>query len=135
MDAHELESFGARYAAAWSSQNPMSVAKFFSEGGSLKVNDDAPAQGRADITDVARGFMTAFPDMIVAMDAIEPRPGGAIFHWTLTGANSGPNGTGQHVRFSGYEEWTFGPDGLVAKSLGHFDADEYAHQLQYGVEA
>jgi hypothetical protein len=38
------------------------------------------------------------------------------------------------VRFSGYEEWTFTADGLVAASLGHFDAAEYARQLAHGVD-
>ena len=46
-----------------------------------------------------------------------------------TGTNTGPGGTGRPVRISGYEEWTFGPDGLVARSLGHFDAAEYQRQV------
>jgi len=29
----------------------------------------------------------------------------------------------------GYEEWTIGADGLIAKSLGHFDEAEYKRQL------
>jgi hypothetical protein len=37
------------------------------------------------------------------------------------------------VRFNGYEDWKFGEDGLVAESLGHFDADEYERQLREGV--
>ena len=42
-------------------------------------------------------------------------------------------GTRMRVRdFSGYEEWTIGEDGLVARSLGHFDENEYRHQLEYG---
>ncbi|HKV84998.1 MAG TPA: ester cyclase [Ktedonobacterales bacterium] len=135
MDSRELLAFGTRYAIAWSSQQPWSVAEFFSEDGSLQVNDDAPAKGRAAIAGVAQGFLTAFPDMSVSMDEIEARPEGGVFHWTFTGTNTGPNGTGQRVRFSGYEEWTFGPDGLVADSKGHFDAEEYARQLEHGVSA
>jgi len=39
------------------------------------------------------------------------------------------------VRFSGYEVWTFGNDGLVANSMGNFDNDEYQYQLQHGIDA
>jgi len=50
------------------------------------------------------------------------------FHWTFTGTNTGPGGTGKAVHISGYEEWTI-DDGLIARSLGHYDAAEYARQL------
>lgn len=135
MGPSELRAFGSRYASAWSSQDPASVAEFFAENGSLKVNDDTPAVGRAAIAGVAQGFLTAFPDMVVTMDDIVPRSDGAVFHWTFTGTNTGPGGTGHRVRFSGYEEWTFDADGLVAASLGHFDAAEYAHQLEHGIDS
>jgi predicted ester cyclase len=134
MDNAALRAFGSQYAQAWSSQNPESVAAFFAEGGSLRVNDDAPAVGREAIAEVARGFMTAFPDTEVIMDDVVPRGEGAEFHWTYTGTNTGPGGTGKRVRFSGYEAWTFDADGLVARSLGHFDAAEYQHQLEHGVD-
>jgi hypothetical protein len=37
------------------------------------------------------------------------------------------------VRIGGYEEWTFGLDGLIAESKGHFDEAEYQRQLRVGV--
>ena len=129
MEIDELRDFATRYTAAWCSQDPASVASFFSEGGSLTVNDGEPAVGREAITEVARGFMTAFPDMVVEMDDIAAEGDGAIYRWTLTGTNTGPGGTGNPVHISGYEEWTIGADGLVASSQGHFDADEYQRQL------
>ena len=98
------------------------------------MNDAAPAVGRAAITEVARGFMTAFPDMVVAMDALIRRPPSVEFHWTLEGTNTGPGGTGNRVRISGYEEWQLDSDGLVAESKGHFDAVEYQRQLERGVD-
>lgn len=130
----ELDEFAARYAEAWCSQRPESVAAFFAEDASLRVNADAPAVGRAAITEVARGFMTAFPDMVVSMDGLVRGPCGVEFHWTLTGTNAGPGGTGRRVRISGYEEWRMNADGLVAESRGHFDAAEYERQLAHGVE-
>lgn len=51
---------------------------------------------------------------------------------TLTGTNTGPGGTGKAVRISGYEEWTFGTEGLIAESKGHFDETEYNRQLKVG---
>lgn len=77
--------------------------------------------------------MTTFPDMVVTFDRLEPQPTGTEFHWTLTGTNTGPGGTGKRVRISGYELWKIDNDGLIAESKGHFDSAEYERQLKYGV--
>ena len=74
--------------------------------------------------------MAAFPDMVVKLDSLREEKDQTIFHWTWTGTNSGPGGTGKAVHLSGYERWTFGPSGLIAKSDGHFDNDEYQRQLK-----
>jgi len=50
----------------------------------------------------------------------------------LTGANTGPGGTGRAVRISGFEEWKFGEDGLIAESEGYFDITEWQNQLESG---
>ena len=39
---------------------------------------------------------------------------------------------GNQVRFNGWEAWTFSSDGLVANSVGTFDATEYERQLAEG---
>lgn len=132
MDAAQLKELARRYTAAWCSQNAASVAAFFAEDGSLTINDGAPSLGRPAITAAAQGFMTAFPDMLVAMDDVSIRGHQTVYHWTLTGTNTGPGGTGRAVRISGYEEWTIGQDGLIAESKGHFDAADYQRQLQSG---
>jgi hypothetical protein len=130
MDKEQLVILGKKYAAAWSSQNPGSVAAFFSPGGSLKVNSDPPATGREAITKVAQGFMTAFPDMVVSMDSLVSKANGTEFHWTLKGTNSGPGGTGNKVSISGFEIWEFNEDGFIQNSIGSFDAVEYNRQLK-----
>ena len=130
MDKAQLNAFGTRYAAAWCSQNAASVAAFFAENGSLTINDSAPAVGRAAITAAAQSFMTAFPDMVVTMDGVGREGDRTVFRWTLNGTNTGPGGSGRSVRISGYEEWTIGPDGLVADSKGHFDEADYNRQLR-----
>jgi hypothetical protein len=132
MIPSKLQSFAQAYARAWCSDEPERVAAFFSPNGSLKVNDGAPAVGRAAIAGVAQSFMAAFPDIIVSFDGLERKGERVHFHWTLTGTNTGPGGTGTFVRVSGIEDWRFAADGLVAESLGHFDAAEYERQLQHG---
>lgn len=129
MDTTKLRELGTRYTAAWCSQNAASVAAFFGEQGALTINDAAPAVGRAAIAAAAQGFMTAFPDMVVAMDSVSIDDGRAVYRWTLTGSNTGPGGTGRAIRISGYEEWTLSADGLIARSSGHFDEADYNRQL------
>jgi predicted ester cyclase len=133
-DLAEFTKFAKRYAGAWCSQNPESVAAFFAENGSLSVNDGPPAVGRAAIAGVARGFMRDLPDIAVTMDDITHDSDGTKFHWTFTGTNTGPSGTGKRVRISGYELWKIDNDGLIAESKGHFDSAEYERQLKYGVD-
>lgn len=130
-----LQAFATRYTAAWCSQNAASVAAHFAEQGSLRINAGAPAVGRTAITASAQAFMTAFPDMIVAMDSLITNGAHPVYHWMLTGTNTGPGGTGKAVRIHGYEEWTIGADGLIAASLGHYDEVEYARQVKDGVGA
>ena len=129
-DLGELTKFATRYAEAWCSQNPESVAAFFAENGSLRVNDGSPAVGRAAIAEVARGFMRDLPDIIVTMDDMTNETDAMTFHWTLTGTNTGPGGTGKRLRISGYELWKIDEGGLIAESKGHFDSAEYERQLK-----
>ncbi len=132
-DLAKLTEFATRYAKAWCSQDPERVAAFFAENGLLSVNDGPPAVGRAAIAEIARGFMSAFPDMVVTFDKLEPQSNATAFHWTLTGTNTGPGGTRKRVRISGYELWQFDNDGLIGNSKGHFDSAEYERQLKHGV--
>ena len=129
MDSARLNEFATRYTAAWCSQKPASVAAFFAETGSLTINAGAPSVGRAAITAAAQDFMTAFPDLVVTMNEASLHGRRAVYRWTLTGTSTGPGGTGRAVRISGFEEWTIGPDGLIAESKGHFDEADYKRQL------
>jgi hypothetical protein len=121
--SEELNDFAARYAKAWCSQNPESVAAFFAANALFTVNGGPPTPA----LEIARGFMRDFPDMTVTFDKLEPRGDGTAFHWTLTGRYAG---TGNHVRISGYELWKIDNAGLIAESSGHFDAAEYERQLR-----
>jgi steroid delta-isomerase-like uncharacterized protein len=134
VTSNRLKEFAQHYAKAWCSQNPETVAAFFAENGSISINNGPPAVGRTAIAREAQAFMTTFPDMIVTFDKLEPRGDRTAFHWTLTGTNSGPGGSGKRVRISGYELWQIGDDGLIAESKGHFDAADYERQLKHGVD-
>lgn len=129
VDPDRLKDLAAHYTAAWGSQDPAGVASFFSESGSLRINEGTPSVGRPAIAAAAQGFMTAFPDLVVVMDSLSVDGNHAVYHWTLTGTNTGPGGTGKPARISGYEEWTIDTDGLIASSVGHFDEAEYKRQL------
>jgi steroid delta-isomerase-like uncharacterized protein len=129
-DLTKLEKFAQRYAKAWCSQDPKKVAAFFAENGSISINNGPRAVGRAAIAREAQAFMATFPDMIVTFDKLESRGGATAFHWTLTGTNTSPGGTGKRVRISGYELWNLDNDGLITESSGHFDAADYERQLK-----
>ena len=121
-----LTKFAQRYADAWCSQDPEKVAAFYAKDGSISVNGGSPVP----IAEVARAFMRDFPDMVVTFDKLKNTPAGIEFHWTFTGTNTGPGGTGNPVRISGYELWEIGKDGLIRESKGQFDAAEYERQLR-----
>jgi hypothetical protein len=129
MTPTRIQDFATRYAA-WSGQSAAAVASFFAPEGSLRINGGPPSIGREAITAVAQSFMTAFPDLIVVCDRLEIAGGQVRFHWTLTGTNTGPGGTGQRVHISGFEEWTLDDNGLIAASDGSFDEADYRRQLQ-----
>src|SRR5689334_8350424 len=103
--------FAKRYAEAWCSRNPKTVAAFFAENASLTVNGGPPVPA----LDIARAFMRDFPDMTVTFDKLEPRGDRTAFHWTLSGTYAG---TGNHIRISGYELWKINNAGLIAESNG-----------------
>lgn len=130
MNEAQLTDLATRYAAAWGSQDAARLASFYAENGSLQVNAGAPSVGRAAVTATAQGFMTAFPDMVVKLDSLGREGGHVLFHWTWTGTNTGPGGTGKPVHISGYEEWTLDATGHIAESKGHYDEAEYERQMK-----
>ena len=130
MNDSPLADFAARYTAAWCSHKASSVASFYSEAGSLAINGGTPAVGRRAIEAAAQGFMTAYPDLVVTFDRLEPRGDRVLYHWSFSGTNTGPGGTGHQVRINGYEDWKIGPDGMIADSKGHYDAQEWDRQVR-----
>ena len=127
-DQDQVRDFARTYTEAWCNHDPAGVAEHYAPGGTIAINRGTPME----ITEVARSFMTAFPDIELFMDDVVVKDDAIEFHRTFVGTNTGPGGTGKRVRISGFEEWTFGDDGLVAEALGHFDQAEYDRQLEHG---
>ncbi len=126
---YRMLEFGKDYTAAWNSGDPYKMASFYAEDGTLTVNNGTPAIGREQLAETARSYMEAFPDMHLTMDSLVADRNTYRYHWTFTGTNSGTGGTGNKVNFSGFERWTMNDEGLVQKSIGTYDDDEYSKQL------
>lgn len=133
-DIAGLKEFATRYAAAWSSQDPVAFAAFYAENGSFRINDGEPSIGRDAIEETARSFMTSFPDMVVRLVELRETNDGVEFHWHWTGTNTGQGGTGNAVNLRGYEKWKLAEDGLILESHGNMDDAEYQRQLHAEAE-
>ena len=129
MSQSKMWDFALSYTKAWNSQDPASVAAHYAENGSLQINKNDPSIGRHELEATAKNFMTELPDMVLTMNELSFDGVRFFYHWTLDGTNTGPGGNGNTVHISGYEEWTMSPDGLVLRSQGNMDLDEYARQL------
>ena len=132
-DPEQLRVFANDYTAAWCSMDPEGVAAHYAPDGSLAINGGPPAVGRDALAAVAASFYEALPDMQVLFRDLVVDADRIEYHWTFTGTNTGPGGTGNAVRVDGFESWTIDEDGLIAASVGSYDAEEYARQLADGV--
>ena len=130
-DEDRVRDLARSYAEAWCSHDPARVADHYVPGGRIAINGGEPTE----ITEAARSFMDAFPDIQVFMDDVVSKGDTVEFRWTFTGTNTGPGGTGKSVRISGFEEWTLGEDGRVVESKGNYDSNEYDRQLEHGASA
>jgi hypothetical protein len=131
LDDHTVREFARRYAEAWGTHDPAEVASFYAPAATISVNGGPPKA----ISDVASGFISAFPDIQVFGDDVVFKGEVVEFHWTFTGTNTGPGGTGSSVRIAGFEQWILDENGLVAESKGFYDQAEYERQLALGSEA
>ena len=125
----QMVEFGQKYTDAWNSKQPEKMASFYAEDGMLTVNKGKPAIGRKQLAETAQSYMEAFPDMELTMDSLTVENGTYRYYWTFRGSNTGPEGTGNKVDFSGFEEWTMNDQRLVKKSVGTYDAEDYQRQL------
>ena len=125
LDEARVRALARSYTEAWCSHDPAKVADHYVPGGTIAINGGTPTE----VTEVARSFIAAFPDIEVIMDDLRFNDETVEYHWTFTGTNTGPGGTGNSVRITGLEEWTLAADGLVASSRGGYDQEDYDRQL------
>ena len=130
LEPKDIRDMAERYAMAWSSHSPEAVASFYEEDGSISINNGDLIVGRVAIAEMAKGFYSEFPDLVVHLDEIRTAGNNAIFVWTLEGKHSE---TGNSVKVGGWEEWTLSDNILISASLGRFDAVEYDRQVAEGI--
>lgn len=114
------------HCAAWTSSLAGKVAQRYSEPTSFAMNRGDPMTSRAEITEMASGFMSEFPDLKLTCDTVLVADHHIVYAWTFEGRHVG---TGNLVRFSGWEEWDLDDDLQVTKSLGWYDIDDYNQQV------
>src|SRR5213080_320179 len=86
LDQGQVRDFTRTYTEAWCSHDPARVADHYTPGGTIAINDGEPTE----ITEVARSFMSAFPDIQVFTDDVVVKEEAVEYHWTFTGTNTGP---------------------------------------------
>lgn len=125
-----LRDFAIRYSKAWSSQNAVNVAAFFSPNGTLQINEKRRITGRQGITEAVQEFMDKFPDMhMTTADLLITGDRSAAHNWNLIVSTKGPDGNEKSVRISGQEAWKIGDDRLIAKSQGLFNKYDFQRRL------
>ena len=130
ISRQQASQHAVAYTKAWCEHDAEAVASMYSrDSAGIIINDGEPWVGRAGVAEMARGFIATFPDMVLYMDFFHSSGTHSVYHWTLEGHNTGADGTGNFVRIPGWEYWRYSDDGLVAASLGHFDAEDYARQI------
>ena len=114
------------HCAAWSSGDAELVAKRYAATTSFGMNHGDPMTTRAEIADMAAGFMADFPGLTLTCDTVLVADHHMIYAWTFEGRHKE---TGNPVRFSGWEEWDLDDDLEVVKSLGWYDVADYERQV------
>ncbi len=123
-----------RYTLAWCSRSGKAVASFFAENATSIINAGEPTVGRPAIAEAMGAFFADFPDLVLRMDDLRSGGNQAIYLWTLEGTNSGPGGTGNFVRISGWQNWRLSDGLLILEADGGFDAADYESQIREGVQ-
>ncbi len=134
LDPADIRQMAEGYTQAWCSRSGEAVASFFAENATSIINAGKPTVGRPAIAEAMGAFFEDFPDLVLRMDNLRSGGNQAIYLWTLEGTNSGPGGTGNFVRISGWQNWRLSDDLLILAADGGFDAADYERQIREGVQ-
>ena len=125
-DVQTAQRMAKDHCAAWTSRNPDVVARRYADKPTMSMNGGDPMTSRPQIRDMAAGFMEDFPDLVLSLDTVLVADHHMVYAWTFEGHHKV---TGNHVRFSGWEEWDLDDNLNVIKSLGWYDASDYERQV------
>ncbi len=127
LDPKAVAKMAQDYTAAWNSGSAEAVASHYAADGQIAINRGEPWRGRSRVAEMASGFYADVPDLSLVCDEIRSAGSRAVYVWTFTGHHAT---TGKALRVSGWEEWELDDDLRVKASLGWYDADDYARQVE-----
>ena len=121
-NSSDVYEMAKRHANAWSAHDAEAVAALYENDAVFIINLGDPMNGRSEIAAMVRGYCEEFPDLVLYSDVARQAGNKAVALWTAEGTNSQ---TGKYVKFGGWEAWTLSPSGLIARSDGWYDAEDY----------
>jgi len=127
VDIEAVAKMAQNYTAAWNSKSAEAVASFYAEDGQIIINRGDPWKDRSGIGEMAAGFYADVPDLSLTCDDIRCSGSHAVYVWTFTGHDAN---TGNPLTVRGWEEWELDDDLKVKSSLGWYDEDDYARQVE-----
>ncbi len=125
-DVQTAHRIAQDHCAAWTNRALGDVAGRYAEHTIMIMNGGDPMESQAEIGDMAAGFMADFPDLVLSLDTVLVADHHMVYAWTFEGHHKE---TGNHVRFSGWEEWDLDDNLNVTKSLGWYDGVDYERQV------
>ncbi|MEM8958286.1 MAG: nuclear transport factor 2 family protein [Pseudomonadota bacterium] len=125
-DLETARRIARHHCDAWTSRNPEAVAARYAPQPSMAINGGEPMTSRAEIADMAAGFMADFPDLVLTLDQVLVADQHMVYAWTFDGHH---RDSGHRVHFSGWEEWDLDDELNVTRSLGWYDAADYDRQV------
>ena len=129
LTSSQALALAGAYTDAWNSRSPDRVAALYAEGAEIVINGGTPAKGRAGVRGVAAGFLADVPDLHLICDGVCLSGDHLVYLWTFTGHHAR---TVAPMEVTGWEEWDLGPDRLILRSRGWYDATDYARQIKGG---
>ena len=125
-DQETAQRLAREHCAAWTRRDARAVADRYAKQTSMSINGNDPMTRRAEIADMAQGFMADFPDLVLSLDHVLVADHHMVYAWTFEGHHAK---TGRPVCFSGWEEWDLDDALSVTRSLGWYDAEDYERQV------
>ncbi len=127
----DVYALAKRHANAWSAHDPEGVAELYEENALFIINLGEPMNGLISRAEMVRGYCEGVPDLKLFSDKVRLAGDGAIALWTAQGTSKE---TGKFIKFSGWESWKVSPNGLISRSDGWYDAEDYERQCQEGYQ-